>query len=125
MVRTRRPATFQQRHPVSLAEQRAVRAAALSPPREPWLPPGFLGWALGRALALAILVAAAWAVYACASSERFTVRSVSVQGNALLSQSEVDTALGVKGVNIFWLDRQRAAARLLMMPAVQRADVEA
>ena len=43
--------------------------AAVDP--EPWLPPGFLWWALGRVLAMALLLGAGWLVYDCASSDRF------------------------------------------------------
>jgi POTRA domain, FtsQ-type/Cell division protein FtsQ len=125
VARPGRAAAVQRRHGVSVAEQRAVRAAALSQPRDPRLPPGFLTWAAGRALAMLILLAAGWAVYACATSERFVVHSVTVHGNVLLTQTDIEAILGVKGINIFWLDRQQAVARLRGLPVVQQADMEA
>jgi cell division protein FtsQ len=102
------------------AADRAVRAAT---EREPILPPGFLGWAFGRALAMALLVGAAWVVYDSASSDRFQVRSVRVQGNVLLSRAEVENVVAVTGENVFWVDRGQVAARVQALPLVQRADV--
>src|SRR5207237_7276787 len=74
-------------------ESRAVRrAVAAAVDHEPWLPAGFVWWTIGRLLAAAMLVGAAWFVYDCASSDRFRVRSIHVDGNALLSQAEIETA---------------------------------
>jgi hypothetical protein len=97
-----------------------VRAAT---EREPLLPRGFLGWAVGRALAMALLVGAAWVVYDSASSDRFQVRSVRVQGNVLLSRAEVENVVAVIGANVFWVDRAQVAARVRALPLVQRAEV--
>jgi cell division protein FtsQ len=97
-----------------------VRAAT---EREPILPRGFLAWAFGRALAMALLVGAAWVVYDSASSDRFQVRSVRVQGNVLLSRTEIESVVAVTGANIFWVDRGQVAVRLRALPLVQRADV--
>jgi hypothetical protein len=105
-----------------LAAERAVRAAT---PPEPKLPPGFLAWVVARALAAALLVLAAWVVYDSASSERFQVRSVRVQGNVLLSKAEVESTAEVIGANVFWIDRKQVAARLQSLPLVQHADVKA
>jgi hypothetical protein len=99
-----------------------VRAATQ---REPMLPPGFVAWAFGRILATLLLVGAGWLVYDCASSDRFQVRSIHVQGNVLLSQSEVETAAAVTGANVFWVDRAQVAARLRALPLVQRAEINA
>jgi cell division protein FtsQ len=109
MARTRR----------ARAEQRALRAAAEP---QPWLPRGFLIWVLGRLLALGVLVGGGWIVYDSASSERFQVRSIHVHGNLLLSQAEVERAVAVKGINVFWIDRADVADRLRRLPLV--ADVE-
>jgi cell division protein FtsQ len=125
VAKSTRAAVAQRRHALSVAEQQALRAAALTQPRAPRLPPGFIVWALGRVMAMLILVAAGWAVYACATSERFTVRAVTVHGNVLVSQADVEAAIGIKGINIFWLDRQQAVARLRSLPVVQQADVDA
>src|ERR1700687_2406661 len=102
------------------AADRAGRAARGG---EPLLPPGFLGWAFGRALAMALLVGAAWVVYDSASSDRFQVRSIRVQGNVLLSRAEIENVVAVTGANIFWVDRGQVAARLRALPLVQRAEV--
>jgi cell division protein FtsQ len=91
--------------------------------REPILPPGFLIWALGRALAMALLVCAAWVVYDSASSDRFQVRSVRVLGNVLLSRAEIEAVAAVTGANVFWVDRGQVAARLRALPLVQSAQV--
>jgi hypothetical protein len=109
----RRPAT---------AAERAVRAAT---PREPFLPPGFVSWALARAMGLGLLVLAGWVVYDSASSERFQVRSVRVQGNVLLSRAEIESVAAVSGANVFWVDRGQVAARVRNLPLVQRVDVGA
>jgi hypothetical protein len=102
------------------ASDRAVRAATQ---REPMLPPGFLAWAFGRLLATLLLVGAGWLVYDCASSDRFQVRSIRVQGNVLLSRSEVESAAAVSGANVFWVDRVQVAARLRALPLVMRAEI--
>ena len=116
MARPRAP----QRH--SPAVERAVRAAEL---REPLLPPGFAGWVLERVLAMLLLVSVAALVYDCASSDRFEVRSVRIQGNVLLSSGEIESVASVHGINIFWLNRAQVAARLNSLPLVQRVDVSA
>ncbi|MGI9145504.1 MAG: cell division protein FtsQ/DivIB [Chloroflexota bacterium] len=104
----------------SPAAERAVRAAIEPDPR---LPHGFLTWAFGRALAMVVLLGAAWVVYDSASSDRFQVRSVRVLGNVLLSRAEIETQAAVTGANVFWVDREQVAARLRALPAVQRAEV--
>jgi hypothetical protein len=104
------------------AVERAIRAATT---REPWLPPGFLGWVFGRLLAAVVLVAASWGVYDSASSDRFQVRSVRVQGNVLLSRAEVENVAAVSGVNVFWVDRGKVAARVRALPSVQRVEISA
>ncbi len=106
----------------SPAARRAVRAAMR---REPILPPGFLAWALARVLALGLLVGAGWVVYDSASSDRFQVRSLRVQGNRLLSRAEVQTAAAITGANVFWVDRAQVAARVRALPIVLRAEVSA
>ena len=106
----------------SPAAERAIRAATQ---REPTLPPGFIAWAIARVLAMVLLVLAGWVVYDSASSDRFRVRSVRVQGNVLLSRAEVESVAAVTGVNVFWIDRGQIAARLRSLPLVQRAEVSA
>src|ERR1700709_691003 len=115
----KRPQQRASRRPNAAAD-RAVRAAT---EREPFLPPGFVGWAFGRALAMALLVGAAWVVYDSASSDRFQVRSIRVQGNVLLSRGEIENVVAVTGANIFWVDRGQVAVRLRALPLVQRAEV--
>ena len=99
-----------------------MRAAAEP---EPWLPPGFGTWVLGRVLALALLVGAGWVVYDCGSSDRFQVRSVRIQGNVLLSRAEVESVAAVTGANVFWVDRSQVAERVRALPLVQRVEVGA
>lgn len=99
-----------------------MRVAALEE-RRPLLPAGFLYWILGRLLAMAVLVGAAWFVYDCASSDRFQVRSVRVVGNALLSRAEVEGVVAVKGANVFWVDRDEAAARVRALAVVEQVVV--
>jgi hypothetical protein len=107
---------------LSPAAARAVRAAQT---REPWLPAGFVSWVFGRLVAAVLLVGAAWVVYDSASSDRFQVRSVRVQGNVLLSRAEVENMAAVTGVNVFWVDRRQVAARIGSLPLVQHVQVEA
>lgn len=116
MARARTP----QRH--SPAVERAVRAAQL---REPWLPPGFISWVIGRVVAMLLLVGAAALIYQGAASERFEVRSVRIQGNMLLSHAEIEAAAAVTGVNMFWLNRAQVGSRLNALPLVQRVEVNA
>jgi hypothetical protein len=93
--------------------------------REPWLrlPSGFALWVLGRTLAAALLVGAAWLVYDFASSSRYQVQSVHVRGNVLLSNAEVESTAAVLGANIFWVNRAEVAARLSAMPLVQHVEI--
>src|SRR5215472_4358502 len=108
-------------HRPSRAAERALRAAA--EPR-PWLPGPFLIWVFGRVVAVAVLLGAAWVVYDSASSDRFQVRSIRVQGNVLLSAADIEKAAAVQGTNIFWIDRVAMAERLLQLPLVQRAEID-
>jgi hypothetical protein len=62
-------------------------------------------------------------VYDSASSDRFEVRTVRVQGNVLLSRDELDSIIAVSGANIFWVDRAQVAARLKALPLVQHVDI--
>ena len=101
---------------------RALRAAET---REPWWPPGFGAWVLGRILAAVLLLGAGWAVYDCGSSERFEVRSIRIQGNVLLSREDIESVAAVMGVNIFWLNRAQVAARISALPLVQEVEVGA
>jgi hypothetical protein len=89
------------------------------------LPPGFLMWVFARVLAMVLLAGAGWVVYDSASSDRFRVHSVTVQGNVLLSRAEVESAAAITGVNVFWVDRAQVAARLRTLTLVQRAEVSA
>jgi cell division protein FtsQ len=102
------------------AARRAIRAAT---PREPWLPPGFALWVLGRLVAIVLLIGAAWVVDNVATSPRFEVRTVRVQGNLLLSRSEVQDAAAVVGANIFWVNSADVASRLSALPLVERVQV--
>jgi cell division septal protein FtsQ len=72
---------------------------------------------------MGLLLGATWLVYDCASSDRFRVHSVHVQGNALLSQAEIADAARVSGVNIFWVDRSDLAKRLAALPLVQHVEI--
>lgn len=105
---------------MNAAADRAVRTAS---EREPILPHGFLSWAFGRALAMTLLVGAAWVVYDSASSDRFQVRSVRVLGTVLLSRAEIEKVAAVTGANVFWVDRGQVAARVRALPLVQTAQV--
>jgi len=76
-------------------------------------------------LAVALLVGAAWLVQDFASSSRFQVRNVRVQGNQLLSRDAVDATASIGGANIFWVNRADVAARLGQLPLVQHVEVSA
>jgi cell division septal protein FtsQ len=80
-------------------------------------------WVVGRLLAAVLLVGAAWLVYDFGSSSRFDVKTVHVRGNSLLSQSDVETAAAVGGVNVFWVNRAEVAARLRALPLVQNVEI--
>jgi hypothetical protein len=74
---------------------------------------------------MVVLVGAGWVVYACASSDRFQVRSVRVQGNVLLSRAEIERVAAITGANVFWVDRAQVAARVQALPLVQGVEVSA
>jgi hypothetical protein len=80
---------------------------------------------LGRLLAVLLLAGAAWLVYDFASSPRFQVHAVRVQGNLLLSRAEVQDWAAVVGANIFWVNHADVAARLSALPLVQHVEVSA
>jgi POTRA domain, FtsQ-type len=121
-VRKRREGQRRQPYRTNVAAERAVRAATEP---EPWLPPGFGVWVLGRLLGLMLLVGAGWVVYDCGSSDRFQVRSVRIQGNVLLSRAEVESVAAVTGANVFWVDRSQVAERVRALPLVQRIEIGA
>jgi len=121
-VAKRRPGQRRQPYRPNPAAERAVRAATEP---EPWLPPGFGGWVIGRFLGLALLVLAGWVVYDCGSSDRFQVRSVRIQGNVLLSRAEVESVAAVTGANVFWVDRSQVAERVRALPLVQHVEIGA
>lgn len=102
------------------AAQRAVQAAT---PREPWLPPGYISWALTRALGLVIMLLAGWVVYDSASSDRFGIRAVHIRGTVLLSPTDIESAAAVTGANAFWVDRAEVARRVRSLPLVQRVEI--
>ena len=74
---------------------------------------------------MVLLVGAAALVYDSASSDRFEVRSVHIQGNVLLSRAEIESAATATGINVFWLNRAQVAGRVKALPLVQRVDVAA
>lgn len=113
------------RRPPERLSPAAARAVRASTQREPWLPPGFVAWAVARILAMALLVGAGWIVYDSASSDRFQVRSVRMQGNVLLDRAEVESVAAVTGANVFWVDPRQVAERLRALPLTLRADVSA
>jgi hypothetical protein len=106
--------------PPSPAARRAIRAAT---EREPWWPAGFGFWVLGRVLAAGLMLAAAWLVYDFASSTRFDVQAVHIQGNQLLTRAEVQDTASVIGANIFWVNQAEVVARLSALPLVQHVEI--
>jgi cell division septal protein FtsQ len=90
---------------------------------EPWLPPGFVWWVLGRLVAMILLAGAAYLIYDWTASDRFAVRSVNVQGNVLLSAVDIKGVAALDGENIFWVNRSQVAARLGALPLVQHVEV--
>jgi cell division protein FtsQ len=87
------------------------------------IPRKFVVWLATRLLAFAILLGSAWVVYDFASSDRFQVQSVRVNGSVLLSHSDVESIASVLGANVFWVDPRQVEARLLAHPVVHRAKV--
>jgi cell division septal protein FtsQ len=82
-----------------------------------------VGWVLARVVAMGIVVAGGWVVYTASTSSEFQVRTVRVQGAALLSQADVEQAAAVVGANVFWVDHAAAEARLQSLPLVVHAEV--
>ena len=122
---TRRARASGRVDPVRENAVRAARSAGLgaAPPPPAIARAGFLTWAAVRLLALLVLVGAAYLVYTAATSPRLQIRTIRVSGNVLLSQAEVEEALGLRGVNLFWVDRGEAAARLANLAPVRSATV--
>jgi hypothetical protein len=75
-------------------------------------------------MACGLLLGAAGAVYDVASSERLTVRTVEVQGNALVGREEIENAAAVLGANLFWVNHQDVESRIAQFPAIERVEVE-
>ena len=80
---------------------------------------------LARVFAAGLLVGAAWLVYDFASSSRYQVHTVHVDGNLLLSRAEVEDAAAVVGANIFWVNRADVSTRLSALPLVQHVEITA
>jgi hypothetical protein len=106
-----------------VAMRTAGAAGGVQEPRQLVIHWKFLVWLAGRLLAFAVLLVSAWFVYDFASSDRFQVQSVWVNGNVLLSHSDVESSASVLGANVFWVDPRDVEARLLAQPLVQRAEV--
>ena len=83
----------------------------------------FLRWAIARVVGLVVLLGAGWLVYHASTSIEFRVRTLRTEGAFLLSQSEVEQTLAVRGANVFWVDRTAAEERLRQLPLVLRAEV--
>jgi hypothetical protein len=78
---------------------------------------------VGRILGLAVLAGAAYLVYCAATTDQLQVRRVRVTGNVLLSQADVEDALGLRGRNLFWIDRREAVGHLTALAPVRTANV--
>ncbi len=98
-----------------------MRAAAAPKPLLSLTP--FIWWSIGRLLGFGLLIGAGWIVYDSASSDRFQVQSIHVQGNVLLSQAEIERAAALRGANIFWIDSTAASDRIKQLPLVQHAAI--
>jgi cell division septal protein FtsQ len=122
---TRRARASGRVDPVREHAIRAARSAGLgaAPPPPAIARAGFLTWAAVRLLALVVLVVAAYLVYTAATSPQLQIRTIRVTGNVLLRQSEVEEALGLRGVNLFWVERTEAAGRLANLAPVRSATV--
>jgi cell division protein FtsQ len=111
------------RRPERDAVYAARPAGVAQEPRQLHISWKFLVWLAGRLLAFAILLGSAWVVYDFASSDRFQVQSVRVDGNVLLSHADVESIASVRGADVFWVDPRDVESRLVAQPVVQRAQV--
>lgn len=78
-----------------------------------------MSWIVSKLIALILLFAASGLLYHVAASDDFRITSVVVTGTRLLSDSEVETAAAVSGINIFWLRQEAVARRLQAVPAIE------
>ena len=76
-------------------------------------------WIVSKLIALILLFGASGLLYHVAASDDFRITSVVVTGTQLLSESEVETAAAVSGINIFWLKQEAVAQRLQAVPAIE------
>jgi cell division protein FtsQ len=72
-----------------------------------------------KLIALLLLFGASGLLYHVAASDDFRIVSVVVRGTRLLSDSEVEAAAAVSGINIFWLRQEVVAQRLRAVPVIE------
>jgi len=68
-------------------------------------------------------MAASAALYDLASSPIFQVSHVSVSGNRLLTDDEIEAVASAGGLNLFWVRRAEFRRRLRLLPPVESADI--
>ena len=113
------------RNPIAENAARHARTAGVSDEagRPFWRP--FLWWLVSRLLGFAVLLGGAWAVYDVASSDHLLVRTIRVEGNALVEREALESTAAVLGANLFWVNLKDVETRLTQFSAVQRVEVEA
>jgi cell division protein FtsQ len=77
---------------------------------------------LGKIAALASLILATSLLYHLLSSDAYGITAVRVSGATLSSPAEVEQAAGVRGRNVFGLDRREVVDRLRVLPTIADAD---
>jgi cell division septal protein FtsQ len=82
------------------------------------------GWHLQKWPAFLLIGLVVGLLYVAMTFDSFYVYAADIQGASLLNPDEVYNAAGVEGFNVFWLDEQAIAARVLhQMPYVTDARV--
>lgn len=81
-------------------------------------------WATGQLAALLLALACGVAIAAFLGSDLLAVRRLDLSGAALTTPQQVAAVGGVQGHNIFTVDTQGIAERLIALPTVREAQVQ-
>jgi cell division protein FtsQ len=113
----------------SLARQRAERARTRRPGSGSQVRPGPRQAALdllqsGRIFSLALFVASMLCLIYLFSSPELNIHQIDVTGNSVLARDNIVELSGMRGVPIWFLDKERVGERLLSNAYIEQASIE-
>ncbi|MFZ1708547.1 MAG: FtsQ-type POTRA domain-containing protein, partial [Anaerolineae bacterium] len=83
------------------------------------------GWQITKWPTFLLIGALAGLLYVMVTFDNFYVYRADIRGTSLLSADEIYQAAGIEGYNVFWLDEQTLATRILrQLPYVIGVDAQ-